>query len=621
MELPRFRIHMKHGVFPFDRFLKDYDVWEFHPMDQGGRLVQLQLVGSESDADMVAALRRPGFFSPWGDPIQWDRLEFTELEKSVWLSRWYYLPSFARLYSITGDRSYLDDLLRLFRRWSIDNPVPQDLPDYFRSRRYIWRDMQVAWRTQNLIWCFFLGRKGFDSAEQQEMLDSIAAHARVLDAYFGDQPLSVGNHQSHAALAMLQMAILFPELTTAFSWRDKALKILHHHLEEAFFADGNSVELCPGYYPFIAANFRNAYLLCDANNVSLSPRWRERLTQFHQFMRRVQQPDGTMPPINDSSETPAGPSLRILADVLGIHADPQPGGSTHFVDSQQAVMRDATGAHSAYVFLDAGVAWPYHWHGGKLGFHYWHDGRPYLVDSGVCNYDDPLRVAWYLKPEAHNTVLVDDLGDADAARQFSTDPTDVGCRLCGWQSTPEYDLATMSNAAFEALPTPVSWTRQFLFLKRRQLIVVVDRLDGATEHEYRWLFHFAPTTLRTYAFRKQVLTGFDDRNLLLAPFCPEKFARMEVRQGHVNRHSRNLSAPVTNFVARGACLEVAFLALPVSGREFPALRLQQMAAVDGLSLKIDLGGELVGLVIPHSSSEVIIETTKSDKVTPEATCV
>jgi hypothetical protein len=612
---------MKHGVFPFDRFLKDYDVWEFHPMDQGGRLVQLQLVDSEKDVDMVAALRRPDFFSPWGDPIQWDRLETTELEKSVWLNRWYYLPSFARLYSITGDRSYLDDLLKLFRCWSAENTVPHDLPDYFRGRRYTWKDMQVAWRTQNLIWCFFLGRTGFTSPEQQELVDSIATHARVLYAYFGEQPFSAGNHQSHGALAMLEAAILFPELTDASHWREKALKILHHHLEEAFFADGNSVELCPGYYPFITANFRDAYLLCDANNIPLSPRWRERLTQFHQFIRQVQQPDGTMPPINDSSETPAGPSLRILAELLGIHADQQPDGSTHFADSQQAVMRGAAGMHSAYAFLDAGVAWPHHWHGGKLGFHYWHDGRSYLVDSGVCNYDDPLRTGWYLKPEAHNTVLVDDLGDADAAQKFSTAATDVGSRLSGWQSTPEYDLATMSNAAFEALPKPVSWTRQVLFLKKRQLMVVVDRLDGATEHEYRWLFHFAPTTLRTYAFRKQVLTGFNDRNLLLAPFRPEKFARMEVRQGRVNQQSQNLRAPVVHFVAQGACQEVAFLAMPVIGREFPALRLQQTANIDGMSLKIEMGGEVVGLVIPNSSSEVRIEYISSSKPTPEASCV
>jgi hypothetical protein len=595
---------MKYGVFPFDRFLKGYDVWRFHPMDQGGRLVQLQLIGSENDVDMVAALRRPGFLSPWGDPIQWGRLESTELEKSVWLNRWYCFPSFARLYSITGDRSYLDDLLKLFRCWADENPVPHDLADYFRGRRYTWKDMQVAWRTLNLVWCFFLGRSGFSSTEQEELVDSIATHARVLHAYFGEQPLSAGNHQSHGALAMLQAAVLFPELAGASHLCDGALKILHHHLDEAFFADGNSIELCPGYYPFLAANFRDAYLLCGANNVPLSPRWRERLTQFHQFLRQIQQPDGTMPPINDSSETPAGPSLRILADVLGIHGDGEPDGSMRFADSQQAVMRDGTRESSAYVFLDAGVAWPHHWHGGKLGFHYWHGARPYLVDSGVCNYDDPLHATWYRKPEAHNTVLVDGLGDADVARKFTASATNAKSCLCGWQSTPEYDLATMSNEAFQVLPAPVSWTRQLLLLKRRQLLVIVDRLDSGAEHEYRWLFHFAPTTLRSDALHKQVLTGFDDRNLLLAPFCPETFARMEVRQGHVNQQSRNLRAPVASFVARGTRSELAFLAMPVNGREFPNLRLRQTAEADGVSLRIELGTEVIELVVPHSSSEV-----------------
>ena len=27
---------MKSGVFPFERFLQEYDVWELHPLDQGG---------------------------------------------------------------------------------------------------------------------------------------------------------------------------------------------------------------------------------------------------------------------------------------------------------------------------------------------------------------------------------------------------------------------------------------------------------------------------------------------------------------------------------------------------------------------------------------------------------
>jgi hypothetical protein len=127
--------------------------------------------------------------------------------------------------------------------------------------------------------------------------------------------------------------------------------------------------------------------------------------------------------------------------------------------------------------------------------------------------------------------------------------------------------------------------------------------------------------LRTYAFRKQVLTGFEGHNLLLAPFCPEKFARMEIRQGWVNQRSRNLPAPVANFVARTARLEAAFLAIPVSGRKFPAIRLQQTAVANGLALRIELGEEVIGLVIPNSSANVRIETAKSNELTPEVTRV
>ena len=259
--------------------------------------------------------------------------------------------------------------------------------------------MQLAWRAQNLIWCYFLGQDGFTWTERMELRGLIETHARVLLAYFGKQPLSVGNHQSHGALAMLHAGLLFPDMVDAAELRDKALEILEHHLEAAFFADGNSVELSPGYYPFITANFRDAYLLCQANGIALSHRWKERLAQFHNFMRQIQQPDGTMPPINDSTEVPIGLSLSILSEILGIQGGAQPTGSVRFVDSDQAIMRDETDSAASYLFLDAGAggAWPYHWHAGKLGFHYWHGGRPYLVDSGVCNYDEALRATWYLE--------------------------------------------------------------------------------------------------------------------------------------------------------------------------------------------------------------------------------
>ena len=593
---------MRTGIFPFERYLKDYDVWEFHPLDQGGRLVQLQLVDSEKDLDMVAALQRPDFFLPWGDPIQWDKLESTEVEKSVWLNRWYYLPCFARLYWQTDNRSLLDHLLRLFRQWSIDNPVPAELGAYFRTRKYIWRDMQVAWRTQNLIWCFFLGRKGFTETEKAELFESILTHVQVLKAYFGDQSLSFGNHQSHGALAMLHAAALFPDLPDADEIRSTALRILNHHLEAAFFADGNSVELCPGYYPFMAANFRNAYLLCVANGIPLSPRWDERLRQFYQFMLQTQQPDGTTPPINDSTEVPVLPSLRILRSVMRLpEPEPPPPVSFRFSESHQAVMRDGK---DGYLFVDAaaGTGSLFHWHGGKLGFHFWQDGRPFIVDSGVCNYDEPLRKTWYLGSSAHNTILVDGLGDTELTKLHSSKSSEVGSRLVGWLSSPQFDFASMSTTAFQVATKPVSWTRQILLLKRR-FVIVLDHLRSDGDHEYRWLFHYAPNSPQADVSKKRLLTSFPHRNLLLTPFQPEKFQQMTVGQRHINKRGRNVLTPVADFVTHAANFVAAFLLLPVIGTEFSDIELAQTSDHGGVSLEIRAERDSTHLFIPHFSSD------------------
>jgi hypothetical protein len=76
------RTERRTGVFPFHPYLARHEVWEFTSMDQGGRLVQMQLIGSERDEDIARAVRQPGFFAAWGDPIVWDALEKTALEKS-----------------------------------------------------------------------------------------------------------------------------------------------------------------------------------------------------------------------------------------------------------------------------------------------------------------------------------------------------------------------------------------------------------------------------------------------------------------------------------------------------------------------------------------------------------
>ena len=551
-------VPVRTGIFPFYKYARKYDAWEFTPMDQGGRLVQLEVVGSETDIEIVKAIRNPDFFQAWGSPIQWDALEKTQVEKSVWLNRWYFLNSFAYRYYKTGDKQYLQEILTFIRQWRDENPLPSDLAAYFKARHYNWRDMQVAWRMQNLCWCYFLGKDGFSKEEKLELYELVKTHASCLLAFFGDHPLIENNHQSHGATAMLYASLLFPELPEAVALKDRAIEILNHHLEHAFYADGNSIELCPGYYPFFVSIFRDAWLLCKANGVQPPKRCFERLQQFYHYLNVVRQPDGTMPPINDSTESDSQAAIAILEDII----KPQARGSAashHFSSSHQAVMRGTGSAVPSYAFLDAGQAMLAHWHTGKLGFHLWFWNKAFLLDSGICNYDDPLRRSWYWKPEAHNTLLVDGNGDYNKDRRDAISKL-AATSIKQWQSTSQYDWVVMQHEGFNNL----KWIRHFVNLKGLTAIVI-DEIESTEEHQYTWLFHLLPCIPKIDEKTKSVFTDFDEKNLLIQPSVYENLRSVTMDRSWINRKGKNVEAPLLKYQAFGKSLVQAFLLLPVEG--------------------------------------------------------
>jgi hypothetical protein len=587
------------GVFPFYPYAARYDMWHFTPMDQGGRLIQLQVIGSESDVEVVKAVRSPGFFAPWGDPIRWDSLEKKEIEKSVWLNRWYILPCFARQYYLTGDKGYLKEVLTFIRKWTAENPVPPNLPEYFAKRRYNWRDMQVAWRMQNLAWVYFLGQDGFTAAERRELYELVAVHARVLLEYFGKQPLHENNHQSHGATAMLFAALLFPDLPDATGLKERAFVILNHHLDQAFYEDGNSIELTPGYYPFFVSVFRDALLLCRANHVAPPPRCEERLKQFYAFLGTVVQPNGRMPPINDSTESDPSATVRVVADLLGLPAPYPAPGSHWFSASDQGVMRDASTTSPAYAFLDAGPKVLAHWHGGKLGFQLWYWDKAFLVDSGICNYDDPLRLSWYFKPQAHNTVLVDGEGDYDPTMVHKVKKVAAGSRIVKWESNDRYDWAVMLHEGFQDRQSPVTWVRHFIMLKSFGTLLV-DQLESEGEHHYTWLFHLLPCSPVVDA--KSAFTAFPEKNLLLLPATSEALAEPILADGNINRQGRNLTAPVVKYETHATNALQTYLLLPVAGADCPATRLEQVTK-----------GNTVTVTISGSSGEKRVNIIRSKR--------
>ena len=589
------------GSFPFYSYAKQYDIWNFTPLDQGGRLIQLQSIGSERDEDVIKAIRSPEFFAPWGNPIRWDSLEKTELEKSVWLNRWYFLPCFARQYYLTRDKGCLQENLKFIRKWVVENPVPSNLEEYFATKKYNWRDMQVAWRMQNLAWSYFLGKDGYSATEKKELFEIVKTHARVLLEYFGKQPLNENNHQSHGASAMLYAALLFPDIPEADELKKTAFAILNHHLEKAFYDDGNSVELVPGYYPFFASIFRDSFLLCESNHVTPPARSQERLRQFYSYMTTVAQPNRRMPPINDSTESDTTVSIRVLAELLGMPNPSQPV-SHWFSASDQVVMRDATSPIPAYAFLDAGSRVAAHWHAGKLGFHLWFWDKAFVIDSGICDYDDKLRREWFNKAEAHNTILVDGKADYDWSQFNETSRSNAGSRILQWESNDKYDWAVMQHDGFKDRQAPVSWVRHFVLLKNFGALVL-DQLESECAHDYTWLFHLLPCSPDVEKELKAVHADLRDFNLMLLPAASDLLVGPKISDGTMNRDGVNITNPIVKYEIHGAKVQQAYFFLPEKGQEREVLRFSQK--VDGNTF----GGELTG---PFGTKRIKIVRGKED---------
>lgn len=565
--------------FPFLPSVRRYAVGDYLPKDQGGKFIQMEVFGTEDDAAIVRQIGAGRLQAVYGSPLGWSAFERTAIEKSVWLNRFYHLPSFARLYALTGDDRYVAEMMAFIRQWTRENPFGPDAPRTTSN----WRDMQVAWRAIHLSWCYFLGFDALGAGDRRLIVDALRTHADILLDGFGRQPLSEFNHQSHGALAMLYLGTLFPELESAARLREAALRILQHHVAKAFHGDGGNVEQMFGYYPFVTHVFRDAYLLCRAHGLPEPDGLRPLLERMLVYLSTVAQPDGTMPPVNDSFDMPAGPTMETLREALGLPPPPAPG-SRVFDDTQIAVLRRP--ATSWYLLANPASAIGAHAHAGRLGFTLWHDGRPVFVDSGCSSYDDPALVTWYRTSRAHNTVLIDGTTDAATsgsllwvARRLTSN------RVVEWRDTAEYTFCRMVSPATEPTNASVEWHRSLVLVKDR-FALIHDEFVGAGRHRYELLFHLSADEAAEPSGGGSFRIGAPPR-MAIAFASQPLVLQTAIEPGQVSVRGVTKPAPVIVVRLEGDDrVHVVTVAVPVQ-HAGSALAVTQAATADGVEVRIE----------------------------------
>ena len=570
-------------VFPFFKYMQPYNFGDYLPKDQGGKFIQMQLIDSEDDHVIIEAIRNGLLQEVYGDPIGWGKLEKTELEKSVWLNRFYYLPSFARLFYLSGDKSYLEDMMKLVRLWIKDNPRVTDHP----TSKYNWFDMQVAWRSIHLSWCYYLGEKGLSEDDKSLIIESLKEHAEILVEGFGHQKLNEFNHQAHGALAMVYLGVLFPQLLQAKELTEGAIRILEHHIQHAFYKDGGNVEQMFGYYPFEASIFRDTYLLCRENGIKPPQNVRPLLQKMAHYLFEVAQPDGTMPPVNDSYPMPVHPTLKTIRELV----DPKEVGKTdagsfYFPEAQIGVMRtDASNQDSWYLLANPAKTIGSHAHAGRLGFLAWFGQQPLLIESGCNSYDDPLLVKWYRTSQAHNTVLIDGKGDeATSGDKQWAGKRQTENRITDWIEKPSYRLIRMDSPATEKTNNSVNWIRN-LALIRNDYLLIYDFFETTEQHDFEILLHLPEVKVETDERGKTLLMN-TDQPVAFIPADATLYRQLNIDQGYISVHAKDKKAPVVSYHITGKETHSVLMVTPVkhSASEFT---VRQEILADGVGLTVE----------------------------------
>ncbi|MFA5848814.1 MAG: alginate lyase family protein [Bacteroidales bacterium] len=574
------------GNFPFYEFAGIYNFGDIIPKDQGGKFVQVELLNTENDAIIVHKIRNGLLYEKFGNPIDWERYEKTELETSVWINRLYFLPSFARMYYITKDKSYLTDMMSILNTWIKDNPrVPGS-----EKRTFNWRDMQVAWRSIHLSWCYYLAKDGLSSEDKTTIENIQKEHAAVLLSWFAAQPLNDFNHQSHGALAMLYLSCLFPNLDTDGKLEINAIRILTHHMISAHYKDGGNIEQMFGYFPFQTSIFRDMFLLCKANNIKYPSGLVPLLHKMLSYMSALAQPDETMPPVNDSYEMSIIPSVAILNSILKTDVSTKSAVSAFYPDTQIAVMRSGKVEEKSnwYILLNPAIRIGSHAHAGRLGVYLWYNNKPVLIDAGCSNYDKPIKNRWYRTSMAHNTVLIDGTQDAESSSDAEyAKKRDTENRITDWADKENYKYCRMVSPHSDPTNCNVTWARSIALIKD-EFAVIYDCFTTKDKHSYEVLFHTPPVEVLPNSDDKSVrIKG--DSSISLIPVKSDALISINVTNEYFYLNGSDYKAPMINYTYKsGGNLNAVTIVFPESG-DISRLKIEKTESDQGLGLLIDTG--------------------------------
>ncbi len=472
----------------------------------------------------------------FGDAIDW-AFNPTTQPGSKWpanhewtwqLSRHAMWVDLGRAFYATGDEKYAAEFVAELKSWVRECPVPSKADNKPFSR---WRTIEAGIRAGSVwpeVYHLFLSAKSFDDEALILMVKSEVEHALYLMRFH-----TTGNWLAMESNGLYHVGALFPEFTSARSWRETAVGRLYAEFDVQVYPDGAQIELAPGYHGVTVQNFLGPVNLVPLTGFEVPKDYTAKMEKMFDYFLFSMQPTRRTPALNDSGAGGVERWMETAAklfpqreDFRWVATEGKQGRapaqtSYQFPYAGQFILRSGWARDALWLCMDGGPFGYGHQHEDKLGVTLTAFGQPLLVEGGVYTYDASDWRRYVLSSRAHNVVLVDGL---DQNRRKEPRETYVVKTPLAhvWESHAEFDhaAAVYDEGWGPKAERRVKQTRHVFFVKP-DLFVIADELEPRDDqpHTYEALFHLDAAEARADGL--QVVTQNKGPNLTIQAFGAE----------------------------------------------------------------------------------------------------
>lgn len=478
------------------------DFFALYPNDGGGGFVMQKELTDAGDRAITELILRHNGMSAYGTLPQPDYHIFDDwlnIERCSWINRLYFLPPLARIAYLDKDtdlaRLVIDTML-YFKRTQRPPENAADasfLHQEITRRRdeeynegkgsngqsvpYQWYDFQPAARIIHILhaMAFLRDMECITDSEADELAEMIFEHAQVICWQEEEIPLRCGNHQALRGLSLIYAGCFSGEK----KFLENGIRIMEFHIINDFAPDGLLREASPTYHCFEGWIARDTCALADKYDLPLAPEAFERFKACARAARVLCRPDGRAVVLNDGCNL----DMAAFTAVLPEYQDEKASEHILLDNNNIAVWKTP----DWYMLLDMShfTGKFSHYHAGKNGLNIWYKNRPFITDSGCCDYDAPEFKGYFKNGEAHASMLVDGMGDGKVQGTYNWIHY-AELKVTPWQENTIIGTLTSTVPNWNG----ITWSRKVHAADNR--IVIADKITADKEHQYEFIYPLHP---------------------------------------------------------------------------------------------------------------------------------